>query len=146
AICVVNQAGQAVLRTEVRHDAHGLESLQKQLKRIAPASAIPIAIERPSGLIVDALVAFGHTVVPIHPNAVKACRPRYSAAGRKNDLGDAYLLADVLRTDGHRFRPLVPTSDAVKALRALVRTRDDLMKQRLVWAINCKLCWRAFGL
>ncbi len=122
AICVVNAAGQAVLRAEVRHDAHGLGSLQKQLKRIAPASAIPIAIERPSGLIVDALVAFGHTVVPIHPNAVKACRPRYSAAGRKNDLGDAYLLADVLRTDGHRFRPLVPPSDGIKALRALVRT------------------------
>ncbi len=132
AICVVNAAGQAVLRAEVRHDAHGLGSLQKQLKRIAPASAIPIAIERPSGLIVDALVAFGHTVVPIHPNAVKACRPRYSAAGRKNDLGDAYLLADVLRTDGHRFRPLVPPSDGIKALRALVRTRDDLIKQRVV--------------
>jgi transposase len=131
AICVINQTGEVVLRTEVGNDARGLESIQKQLKRIAPASAIPIAIERPSGLIVDALVAFGHTVVPIHPNAVKACRPRYSATGRENDLGDAYLLADVLRTDGDRFRPLVPTSDAIKALRALVRTRDDLINQRL---------------
>ena len=72
--------------------------------------------------------------MPIHPNAVKACRPRYSAAGGKNDLGDAYLLADVLRTDGHRFRPLAPPSDAIKALRALVRTRDDLINHRLALA------------
>lgn len=134
AVCVVNQAGRVVLRTEIRHDASGLESLQRQLKRIAPATAIPIAIERPSGLIVDALLASRHPIVPIHPNAVKACRPRYSAAGGKNDLGDAYLLADVLRTDGHRFRPLAPPSDAIKALRALVRTRDDLINHRLALA------------
>jgi transposase len=131
AVCVVDQAGQVVMQAEVQHDACGLESLQKQLKRIAPASAIPIAIERPTGLIVDALLSYGHQVVPIHPNAVKACRPRYSATGRKHDLGDAYLLADVLRTDGHRFRPLMAASDAVKALRVLVRTRDDLVKHRI---------------
>lgn len=134
AVCVVNRTGCVVLRTEIRHDASGLESLQRQLKRIAPAKAIPIAIERPSGLIVDALLASGHPIVSIHPNAVKACRPRYSAAGGKNDLGDAYLLADVLRTDGHRFRPLAPPSDAIKALRALVRTRDDLVNHRLALA------------
>lgn len=134
AACVVDQVGRIVLRTEVRHDASGLESLQRQLNKIAPAAAIPIAIERPSGLIVDALLANGHPVVPIHPNAVKACRPRYSAAGGKNDLGDAYLLADVLRTDGHRFRPLAPPSDAIKALRALVRTRDDLVNHRIALA------------
>lgn len=84
----------------------------------------PIAIERPSGLIVDTLLAYGHMIVPIHPNAVKSCRPRYSVTGRKNDLGDAYLLADVLRTDGHRFRPLAPPSDAIKTLRAMVIKRD----------------------
>jgi transposase len=132
AVCVVDQAGRVVLRTEVRHDAHGLVSLHRQLNRISPA--IPIAIERPSGLIVDALLPSGHPIVPIHPNVVKACRPRYSAAGGKHDPGDAYLLADVLRTDGHRFRPLTPASDAIKALRAMVRTRDDLVAERIAVA------------
>jgi transposase len=102
--------------------------------KIAPAATIPIAIERPSGLIVEALIQAGHPVVPIHPNVVKACRPRYRAAGGKSDPGDAYLLADVLRTDGHRFRRLTPCSDAVKALRALVRTRDDLVADRVALA------------
>jgi transposase len=69
--------------------------------------------------------------VPIHPNVVKACRPRYRAAGGKHDEGDAYLLADVLRTDGHRFRALTPVSDAIQALRAMVRTRDDLVAERI---------------
>ena len=76
----------------------------------------------------------GHPVIPIHPNVVKACRPRYRAAGGKSDPGDAYMLADILRTDGHRFRPLMPASDDIRVLRALVRGRDDLVAQRVALA------------
>jgi transposase len=134
AACVVDAQGGVVVRLEVGHDAAGLRRLREALGRVAPTPDLPIAIERPSGLIVDTLLEAGHPVVPIHPNVVKACRPRYRAAGGKHDLGDAYLLADVLRTDGHRFRPLVPQSDAIKALRALVRTRDDLVAERIALA------------
>jgi transposase len=134
AVCVIDGAGQAVLRIDVRHDAAGLADMVARLKRVAPSAQIPVAIERPSGLIVDALLAAGHPVIPIHPNVVKACRPRYRAAGGKSDPGDAYMLADILRTDGHRFRPLVPASDEIKALRALVRGRDALVGQRVALA------------
>ncbi|HIJ64156.1 MAG TPA: IS110 family transposase [Rhodospirillaceae bacterium] len=130
AICVVDEKGAVALRLEITHDVAGFADLRKKLGRLASAKDIPIAIERPSGLIVDALVEAGHPVVPIHPNVVKACRPRYRAAGGKSDPGDAYMLADILRTDGHRFRSLEPCSDAIKALRALVRGRDDLVIQR----------------
>lgn len=123
-----------VVRIEVRHDAHGLAELLARLRRVAAPAELPVAIERPSGLIVDALVAAGHKVIPIHPNVVRACRPRYRAAGGKSDPGDAYMLADILRTDGHRFRPLMPVSDHIKALRALVRGRDDLVAQRVALA------------
>jgi transposase len=44
------------------------------------------------------------------------------------------MLADILRTDGHRFRPLMAVSDEIKALRALVRGRDDLVAQRVALA------------
>ena len=134
AVCIIDGAGQVVLRFEARHDAAGLVDMAAQLRRLAAPAELPIAIERPSGLIVDALVAAGHPVIPIHPNAVKACRPRYRAAGGKSDPGDAYMLADILRTDGHRFRPLMPASDDIRALRALVRGRDDLVAQRVALA------------
>ena len=133
-ICVIDGAGQVVTRIDARHDAAGLADMLARLRRIAAPADLPIAIERPSGLIVDALVEAGHPVIPIHPNVVKACRPRYRAAGGKSDPGDAYMLADILRTDGHRFRPLMPASDDIKALRALVRGRDDLVAQRVALA------------
>jgi len=134
AVCVVDGAGQVVARIEVRHDAAGLADMLARLRKIAVPAELPIAIERPSGLVVDALIQAGHPVIPIHPNVVRACRPRYRAAGGKSDPGDAYMIADILRTDGHRFRPLMPMSDDIKALRALVRGRDDLVAQRVALA------------
>jgi transposase len=135
AVCVVDDAnGRAVEHLVVEHTAEGIKDMLARLARIAPPAELPIAIERPSGLIVEALIEAGHPVVPIHPNVVKACRPRYRAAGGKSDPGDAYMLADILRTDGHRFRALQPCSDQIKALRALVRARDDLVDERVALA------------
>lgn len=134
AACVVDERGAVVARFEVQHTLAGLRQLLRQLARIAPPQEIAVAIERPSGLVVDTLVDAGHPVVPIHPNQLKACRTRYRASGGKSDPGDAYILADVLRTDGHRFRTLRPLSDEVRALRALVRSRDDLVAERVALA------------
>jgi len=131
AVCVIDERGAVRARFECGHTAAGLADLLARLKRLAPHADLPVAIERPSGLLVDTLVEAGHPVVPIHPNVVKACRPRYRAGGGKSDPGDAYMLADILRTDGHRFAPLTPASDEIKALRALVRGRDDLVATRV---------------
>ena len=134
AVCVLDERGETIDRFESKHTREGLERLLKRLAKQGDPKELPIAVERPSGLLIDTLVDAGHPVVPIHPNVVKASRPRYAAVNRKSDPGDAYLLADLLRTDGHRFRRLRPLSDEVKALRALVRGRDDLVAERVALA------------
>lgn len=131
-VCVVERSsGSVVSRFMVSHDAAGLAELVKRLARFGAPGELAVAIERPSGLVVETLASAGHPIVPIHPNVVKASRPRYGAAGAKSDPGDAYLLADLERTDGHRFRPLRPCSPGLKALQVLVRGRDELVAQRV---------------
>ena len=144
AVCVLAERGAAVAHFEVRHDAAGLAELSGRLRKLAPAAVLRIAIERPSGLLIDALLEAGFAIVPIHPNVVKACRPRYRAAAGKCDRGDAYLLADLLRTDGHRFRTLAPECDEIRALRALVRTRDDLVAERVALANQLRALLESF--
>lgn len=141
AVCVIDERGVVAARFTIAHTAAGMTGLVARLTRIAPPNELRVAIERPTGLIVDTLVEAQFAVVPIHPNVVKAARPRYSAAQGKTDLGDAYLLADLLRTDGHRFRTLTPLSDETKALRGLTRVRDDLVGQRVATAnqLRCLL-------
>jgi transposase len=129
AVCVIDAQGTVLKRLTVSHDRQGLAELLRALA--AFGRALPVAIERPSGLLVDALIEAGHQVFAIHPNAVKASRPRYRSTNAKSDAGDAFMLADLLRTDGHRWHPLQPQSAAIRALRSLVRTRDDLVATRV---------------
>ena len=90
-----------------------------------------VAIERPDGLLIERLLDAGLAVIAVHPNQVKASRPRYSVAGGKSDGFDSFVLAELARTDSHRFRVLVPDSDQTKALRAMTRARDSLVRTRV---------------
>ena len=107
AVCVIDGNGQVVMRLDAPHDAASLADMLARLKRIAPPAELPLAIERPSGLIVDALVQAGHPVIPVHPNVVRACRPRYRAAGGKSDPG----LAAIARPRAGRASTAPPARD-----------------------------------
>jgi transposase len=141
SVCIIDERGTVCEQFEVTHDAAGLAQLQRRLIHYGRP---PVAIERPSGMVVETLLEGGFTVVPIHPNAVKATRPRYRSHGAKSDASDAYLLADLLRTDGHRFKPLAPQSDEIRALRALVRGRDDLVATRVQLANQLRSLLQSF--
>lgn len=143
-VCVLDAAGRRVAEFRVAHTAAGLAELRQRLAKLGPPGTIRLALERPSGLVVDTLLEAGYVVVPIHPNALKASRPRYTSAGAKSDALDAYILADLLRTDGHRFRSLVAPSDATRALRAAVRTRDDLVATRVQLANQLRALLETF--
>jgi transposase len=125
AITVLDQQGRIVDRWSCAHTEAGLSAALARLAHHAAPAALPVAIERADGLIVDRLLAAGHPVVPIHPNAFQAARPRWGAARAKSDPGDSAKLADYLRTDGHRLRRLRPLTAATRQLQLLVRTRDD---------------------
>jgi transposase len=130
-VSVVDPDGKVVFHTEVEHTESGLESVLKRLRRFGEPAQLPVAIERPSGLVVERLLAQGHPVVPIHPNTFNAARARWGASRAKSDPGDSYRLADFLRTDGHRLRRLEPLSEVTRNLQALVRSRDDQVEAKV---------------
>lgn len=126
--CIVDAAGAVVLRANTSHDAAGIRRLIDGFTRHGVQR---VAIERPDGPVVDALLTAGIEVVIITPRQVKHLRARYGAAGNKDDRFDAYVLADVLRTDGHRLTALRPDSAQTLALRSAVRARTDLVEARV---------------
>ncbi len=128
ALCVVDGDGTTLAGEMHTHEEAGLRELIVRMRALGVAR---VAIERPEGLLVDRLLEAGFTVLPIHPNKLKATRPRYEASGGKSDGFDAFVLAELARTDSHRHRVLCPDSDETKALRALTRTREDLVGARV---------------
>ena len=128
AVCVVDAQGARLSERRFSHDEQGIAALCRLL---ATSRVARVAIERPDGLLVERLLEAGLTVVAIHPNQVAAARARYRASGGKSDGFDAFVLAELGRTDAHRFRPLEPDRDETKALRALTRAREDLVATRV---------------
>jgi len=128
AVCILEPDGGVRARFEVPNIGRSFTGLIKRLGKLGVAD---VAIERPDGPVVEAMLQAGMRVFVIAPRMLKALRTRYASAGAKSDPGDAYVLADVLRTDGHRLSPLTPDSAETKVLRALTRTRKDLVVARL---------------
>jgi len=131
AVAIVDDAGVAVDRFQVAHTAPELRRLVSRLRR---AGVVEVAIERPDGPVVDALLDARLTVFVIAPKQIKNQRGRYGSAGNKDDRFDAYVLADVLRTDRARLHPLTRDSDATVSLRMSVRARKDLVAARVAMA------------
>jgi transposase len=131
AVCVVNDRGQVAVEFDVANTAEGLAELCRRVQR---AGARRVAIERPDGPVVDVLLDAGLEVVVVASRSVKALRERYGTSGNKSDRSDAYVLADSLRTDGHRWRSLEPDSPATVTLRSHVRARKDLVENRVAVA------------
>ena len=127
---VLNEQARVVERWALRHTEQGLGQALARLARHGQPAELPVIIERSTGLVVDRLLAAGHPVVPVHPTAFHAARPRWGAAGAKSDPGDSYKLADYLRTDGHRLRRLQPLDPGLRELQALVRLREDHVRAR----------------
>ena len=131
AVCIVGTDGEVLDRFMVDHTAAGLKRL---IARLLKAGVVEVGIERGDGPVVEALLAAELVVLVIAPNQLKNLRSRYGSAGNKDDRYDAYVLADVVRTDRRRLTPLTKSSPATIALRSTVRARRDLVEHRVAAA------------
>lgn len=128
AVCLVDGDGEVIDRFMITHTATGLKQL---IRRLLAAGVSEVGIERGDGPVVDALLAAELVVLVIAPGQLKNLRSRYGSAGNKDDRYDAYVLADVTRTDRRRLTPLTRSTPATQALRSTVRARRDLVEHRV---------------
>jgi transposase len=130
-VLIANEAGERLLAETFAHDEQGIGALCDALVCF---DVEIVAIERGDGVLVERLLEAGLRVLALHPNQVKAARDRFRASGGKSDRFDCFVLCELARTDAHRFRLLEPDSDQTKALRALTRSREDLVAARVAMA------------
>jgi transposase len=144
ALCVLEATtGRKILEGRFAHQEGAINELCRTLVQ---RGVQRLAIERPEGVLVERLLECGIVVLAIHPNQLKAARPRFRASGArsKSDSFDAFCLAELARTDHHRFRALSPDSDQTKALRVLTRAREDLVGTRVALANQLRSELEAF--
>jgi transposase len=131
AVCVMSVAGKVLAQFTIEHTAEGVASLISRLAKYGDPAEVQVGIERPNGRLVDLLLEAGHPVIPVTPNAIKTWREGEVVSGAKSDAGDALVIAEYLRLRHHRLHPVAPYCAQTKALRTVVRTRDDIVAMRV---------------
>ncbi len=135
---------------EVHHDVHiedgqgaklaagripdGVEGIARFHELVAefiddPAE-VTIATETDRGLFVGSLVAAGYRVLAVNPMSTSRYRERHSTSGAKSDPGDAFVLAELARLDGHNHRPVAGDSELVEAIKIVARAHQSLIWSR----------------
>ena len=127
-IVLSDAAGRIHDARTVPHTTVGLYAALEALVAQAgvPPSAIAVAVETTSGVLVDTLLDRGFAVFAVNPKQLDRFRDRFSAAGAKDDDRDASVLADAVRTDRRAFRRIAPDDPAIVTLRERSRLLEDL--------------------
>src|SRR4051794_31768548 len=104
-LCVLDGKGRVLLQQRIVHDVNGLALLGDRLSRFG--AAVSVAIERAEGLLVEFLQTLPLvTLFCVSPKISARARERYRLSASKSDTFDAFVLADTLRHEHHRWRPL----------------------------------------
>jgi Transposase/Transposase IS116/IS110/IS902 family len=112
----------------------GIEGVQRFHELVAAHVEEPgevlVATEIDRGLFVTALVAAGYEVIAVNPLSTSRYRERLSTSGAKSDSGDARVLAELARVDGHNHRRIAGDSDLAEAVKVLARAHQTMIWTR----------------
>lgn len=137
--------GSRLAATRLPEGIEGVARLHGLLADLVEDPAeVTVATETDRGLFVGAMIAAGYRVLAINPMSVARYRQRLSTSGAKSDQGDARVLAELARTDGHNHRPVAGDSGLAEAVKVLARAHLSLIWSRQRHANQLRSTLREF--
>ncbi|MCO1655918.1 IS110 family transposase [Pseudonocardia humida] len=131
---VQDQTGRRLGRARLPEGVVGIARLHELIAGFAGedtgAEQVLVGIETDRGPWVTALVAAGYSVFAINPRQVARFRERHGTSGAKSDVGDAHVLADMVRTDAHQLRAVAGDSALVEGIKMVARAHQNLVWDR----------------
>ncbi|WP_406347088.1 IS110 family transposase [Streptomyces sp. NBC_00648] len=126
-VALVDDTGQLLAKRRIGDDAAGYQILLDLLAEHGDTedNPIPVAIETSRGLLVAVLRTGRRKVFAVNPMAAARYRDRHGVSRKKSDPGDAFVLANILRTDMPMHRPLPADTDLACAIAVLARAQQD---------------------
>ncbi|MGD0575495.1 MAG: IS110 family transposase [Anaerolineales bacterium] len=118
----LNEAGTLVAQLTLSHRPEGflqLDATRQQLGVEAPECLV--GLETAHNLLVDFLWDRDYTqIYVLPPKMVQRSRERYRQSGARSDPSDAFVIADILRTDRNRLQPWSRDTLLTRRIRAKV--------------------------
>jgi len=137
-IIILDALGAIIIdNCSIKKNRAGFEQLLEKLRSLSDdPNDFKIGIETPHNLLVDFLVDLNYPVFALFPGSMKSFRKRYRASGARDDRFDAFVVADVLRTDKACWRKVDFGSELAREIRLFARDHHDLVDQ----LVACNQC------
>lgn len=135
-ICVLDAAGQVMMRTSVRTTEKGIKGLFTR-----SAAHVVIEVGTHSRWVSELLKELGHRVTVANPRRVKLI----SSNDNKTDRHDAELLARLGRCDVQLLSPMKHRGTRVQADLAVAKARDALVATRTRLVNHVRGTVKSFG-
>ncbi|HZM82727.1 MAG TPA: IS110 family transposase, partial [Candidatus Limnocylindrales bacterium] len=120
-----DQTGRVLARAKLPEGMAGMTRLHAMIGEHVSDDGddvgVLVGIETERGPWVQALIAAGYRVYAVNPLQVARYRERGGVSGAKSDPADARVLADMVRTDHGRLRPVAGDSELAEAVKVLTR-------------------------
>ena len=145
---LMDASGRMLAKARLPEGVAGIARLHaligQQLGEDAEDAEVVIGIETDRGPWVAALVAAGYRVFAINPRQVARYRERHGTSGAKSDAGDAHILADMVRTDGHQLREVAGDSPLAEGVKVTARAHQNLIWDRHRQLLRLRSALREF--
>jgi transposase len=130
-VFVEDESGRRVGAARLPEGIEGVRQFHELVAaHVEEPSDVLVATETDRGLFVTALIAAGYEVIAVNPLSTARYRERLSTSGAKSDPGDARVLADLARVDGHNHRRIAGDTDLADAVKILARAHQSLIWTR----------------
>ena len=124
---VMDRRGRVLFGTTITNDLDGVAKVMDTIRLYCrqPRAEVPIAVDEVNALVPSTLAYKGFLVLAVHPVAEARHRKALVASGLKTDRTDAFVLANIARTEPHVHRHFPASSPAAVGIRILARAQQD---------------------
>jgi transposase len=151
-IGVQDEAGRVLARVRLPEGVAGIDRLHTLIAMHSDDAVdlddvdleVAVGIETERGPWVQALVASGYQVHAINPLQVARYRESHSISGAKSDTVDAHVLAEMVRSEGHRLATVAGDSEQAAAIKVVARGHKTMIWERTRHMLRLRNALRDF--
>jgi transposase len=149
---VQDEAGRVLARVRLPEGVAGIDRLHTLIAMHSDDAVdlddvdleVAVGIETERGPWVQALVASGYQVHAINPLQVARYRESHSISGAKSDTVDAHVLAEMVRSEGHRLATVAGDSEQAAAIKVVARGHKTMIWERTRHMLRLRNALRDF--
>lgn len=119
-------------RSVLEHDPEAIAAWARRLRKRLGNRPVAVCLELARGPLVSALLEHdGFVIFPVNPQSLAKYRQTFKVSGAKDDPSDAEFALDFLQRHRDQLRRLELESVAMRAVRAMVMSRRELVDDRV---------------